>query len=346
MDAIQIQLVRQETSSTLQEAERQIKRWLASRGDPVVVNDREIDLKSALQRIHDHVAQSSTHNGGILVPLGVPAGDLETIGELEDAIEIVAFRKEFEERMSAMPTASLFERSQPSDTVDVLLEELRKAILRVRTRTKGIVIREIEDAELEDYFRLRYEVYKPLGFIPPACDAEVARMEVHYSDRWSFPLGAFHSGKLVGAARIVSESGNLNSYSDLIDDLVNQSDDAVLPKCVRLPGEPISPFDLLEPFPAFEEYYSDLVRRRVPKGEVSRVLVAGPYQRQGLGEVLVDSIVSSARDRGLQLLFLACQHMHQSFYARCGFRLIERMECEHFGSFHVAAVAMERCLTT
>ena len=131
----------------------------------------------------------------------------------------------------------------------------------------------------------------------------------------------------------------------MIQQLVNEKDDPTLRDSWKLPSVPTHPFDLLVPFDGFEEYYYKLVRKRIAKAELSRVIVVPSYRGQRLGEVIVDSAVSEARRRGLELLFLACQERHQKYYEQCGFRAISGMWCERFGSFPVAAIAMERWLS-
>lgn len=53
--------------------------------------------------------------------------------------------------------------------------------------------------------------------------------------------------------------------------------------------------------------------------EVSRVIVAPEHRGEGLGEVLVDSLLSLARLQRLQVLFLACHMNLQGFYERVAF---------------------------
>ena len=207
------------------------------------------------------------------------------------------------------------------------------------------MIREIRNSELDQYFRLRYEIYRPLGYIPPELDAADARWELHWSDRWSLPFGVFaRSGELVGCARLVSEYGLLNDYGDVIERILAEKRDPVLGKCWRLPAQPTYPFDLLTPFAEFERYYRKLVRQQVCKAEVSRVMRLPQWRGQRLGEVIVDSLVAEAARRQIHLLFLACREEHQGFYGRSGFTTIPEMRCDRFATFPVPAVAMQRWL--
>ena len=97
-------------------------------------------------------------------------------------------------------------------------------------------------------------------------------------------------------------------------------------------------------FPTFRHYYRDLVRTRTPKAEVSRVIVAPEHRGKGLGEVMVDSLVSYARVHQIRVLFLACIAEHRRFYERCGFRAIPDMECDEFVNVGVPAIGMQRRL--
>ena len=69
-------------------------------------------------------------------------------------------------------------------------------------------------------------------------------------------------------------------------------------------------------------------------------------RNQGLGEVIVDSLISLAKNMRIEVLFLACLKEHERFYERCGFRAIEGMQCERFVNVNVPAIAMERRLRT
>ena len=105
------------------------------------------------------------------------------------------------------------------------------------------------------------------------------------------------------------------------------------------------PFDILEAFDGFNEYYAQLVRNQLEVAEVSRVIVAAEYRSSGLGEVIVDSLVTMAQEREqLDLIFLACKKDHERFYQRCGFEALKGIESDHFVNQTTQSIAMVQCL--
>ena len=350
MGRLSVQLVCSRSGPGFLEAERRIKKWCYYQdrmpldlGSVVVERETRLDsaFDKARQLLHDEPC-----SGAVVVSLGFDEEELEPYEHVEESppIEVILFRLAFD-GPNPPPSASLLGHCRNAADPDSLFESLQKASIRLRIRQQGIVIREIGACELDQYFRLRYDVYQPKGYIPREVDAAAVGWELHYSDRWSLPLGAFdRDGQLIGCARLVWEFGCLNNYSDLIQRMVDEKDDPIVRRAWQLPDALTHPFDLLKPFDRFEEYYKELVRRQVLKAEVSRVIRLPRWRGHRLGEVIVDSLVSDAMQRGFQLLFLACEERHRDFYGRSGFRGIPGMWCERFAAYPVAAIAMDRWL--
>lgn len=344
---IRLQLIRKSPQSTLQEAERRIKKWLQQQTIEVDVAELETTPETACAKIQELVTKNSGQ-AGLLIPLGFEEDELASAGDLADLIEVVSFRLNFD-REPSPPNASLLNSAHAVTDMEHLDEALRKACIRLWAKLKGVRVREVRDDELDAYFRLRYEVYKPLNFIPPHLDAAESGWELRFSDRWSIPLGAFMQEDLIGCGRVVSVYGSVTNCEARITRLLEGRDDPVLARCWEIPRELPHPFDLLAPFSAFEDYYRELVMAKVRKAEVSRIIVKPEHRGEklrghGLGEVIVDSLITEVERRDLQLLFLACQERHAEFYARCGFTAIPGMKCDRFGDFPVPAIAMERWL--
>ena len=200
---------------------------------------------------------------------------------------------------------------------------------------------------MEAYLALRYQVYQAEKYIPPEHDSAATRLEVNFSDRWSFPMGAFSKeGRLMGCVRLVEEYGQDNEYKGIIERIILGRRDDALNRAWELRELPY-PFDLCQHFDRdqFAKYYRVLVQGNVSKAEISRVIVLPEHRGQGLGEVLVDTMISRVREqRNTDLLFLACKEVHRSLYERSGFRRIPDLVCEHFGQYGVRAIAMERRL--
>jgi predicted GNAT family N-acyltransferase len=351
MSATTVQLVLRKGDPFLREAELKIKQWWSQLPCCAanIVIERQARLDSAVERARQTVHADPTATA-VIVPLGFEDSELDACDDLDEEarIEVMCFRRGFDP--PPHPSASLLEHGRivigRYPELPLVLDKLR---LRLHFKEQQIQFRPIVDRELEQYFRLRYEVYKPLGYIPSELDAPRTGWELHWSDRWSAPFGAFTAeGKLIGCARLVSEQGGDNEFSTVIERLVDtkrhEQEYAILRKCSQPPMQFEHPFDLLAPFERFGDYYRTLVRNRVAKAEVSRVMRLPQARGQRLGEVIVDSVITAAARHPFQVLFLACRKEHGEFYEKCGFQPIRGMECDRFGTFPIPAIAMWRWL--
>jgi len=245
----------------------------------------------------------------------------------------------------AHPSASLLEAS-PFLAFGDPMPALRKSILRLHARSYAS-IRELETLDdLRAHFSLRYRVWKRLRYIQDDKHCPQSQWELDFTDRTAEPIGAFSAtGRLIGCARLVRGIGVENPHQvSLIDRLIEEKHDPCLRRNFQYPETIQHPYDILESFPRFRDYYKGLVKNGVPKAEVSRVIVKPGHRRAGLGEVVVDSLVSVASCLDVKVLFLACLRKHQRFYERCGFRTIPDLECDSFVNVRVPAIAMERWL--
>lgn len=102
------------------------------------------------------------------------------------------------------------------------------------------------------------------------------------------------------------------------------------------------PYDILDEFDGFRAYYRALIHPRyIPAGEVSRVVVDASNRGVGLGEILVDSLVTVASKKKLSVLFLACRASSETFYGTCGFRRVEGLESNKFIEIPEQSIVME-----
>jgi len=265
----------------------------------------------------------------------------------------------------ATPSASPMQE-EPSVSPNPLVGHLRKSLIKLRTR-QIVEIRpfEAKDAEqarreYEGYFALRYKIWSELGYIKPERNAERCRLEVDYTDRSAWAVGAFtRDGRLVGCARLVRELGKENPFAvGIIQHIINKRDDPILRANFQFPRELAHPYDVLESFEGFREWYCQRRRQNRPMGELSRVIVdsetdangASRFQKKGIGEALVDSISYWADRCDVHTLFLACLEKHRAFYERCGYRAVcetrggtqTMMRCDQFATVSVPAIAMYR----
>jgi predicted GNAT family N-acyltransferase len=304
----------------------------------------ERDIPEALRRLCEQLEAGSRVDAEILVVLGFNEEELRALRREAEAsqIEVICANLDWNYPSTLRPEASLDSGWNFGDERSIG-ESVRKAWLRGRVRRRGVRIRPIAPTagELATYFALRYRVYKEEAYIPLELDS-ATELEIHFSDRWATPIGAFTAdGELVACARVVEEYGEENLYRDAIDRLVRERGDPALTKAWRPPAFGY-PFDMCLYFRNFETYYRRLVQDRISKAEISRVIVRSDHRGQGLAEVLVDTTVSRARERKTELLFLACKKLHVRLYEKSGFRLLPELQCERFDQYRVEAVAMER----
>lgn len=288
---------------------------------------------------------SDTTTPSIFALIGYSADEAEDRARFADIphSELVFIERPRPE-LTPRKSASLL-RAKPQivhpDDLEIALD---KAILRLKMRHAGLTCQEIPESGLEEYFRLRYRVYKPLGYIRKDYDATTAQMELNYSDRWALPLGIYSGDALIACARLVSGFGELNDYMQYIDRVVQTQQDSTLRIAAQVPLTQEFTYDVLEEFPGLVGYYRQLVRGKVQKVELSRVIVDPACQGCGLGEVLVDTSLALAKSKHLSLMFLACLEKHKQFYERSGFKAIQGLESPNFGVIPGPAIVMEKNL--
>ena len=288
-----------------------------------------------------------TPRQSVLVTIGFPPAEIlakTSVPELAglDIINCPQKSRAWKHELADEPTASLLESSLFLNVLDPL-PVLRKILLRKRIQETLKVRELLTKEELRQYFSLRYQVWKQMNYLPAEQDCPESGCEVNFTDRTAYPLGAFNAdGSLMGCARLVFALGYDSPHLKLIEKCVADTGDAKLQKVFRYPGFLTHPFDILESFKGFGDYFQHLVKAKVRYAEVSRVIVAPEQRTQGLGEVLVDSLISLARKKQVKVLFLACNQKLQPFYERCGFKVMPGLSCDSFAGVNAPAIVMTR----
>jgi GNAT superfamily N-acetyltransferase len=216
-----------------------------------------------------------------------------------------------------------------------------------RVRNLGYTVREIVSPEdFREYFALRYDVWSSAGYIPRSRDASGARLELDHTDRTAVPIGAFTAdGRLAGCARLVHQLGvERPDTVRLIKEMIKKSGDPVLRQNFAYPRVLSHPFDILDAFPGFRDYYQRLVRERRSKAEVSRVIVHPDHRGHRLSQRLVDHLVDIAVGEGVNILFLACRPEIRHVYEASGFRIVPDLSAPRFEDIPIASIVMERRL--
>ena len=304
---------------------------------------KRFDLTSALNTAGENIEQS------ILVPIGYDEWEVRDslAQQAQEHLEVIIRppRKGQRNELNEIPSSSLLSGSHLVNVQDTL-PALHKACLK-RFFQKRVMIKSLNSVgDFEQYFQLRYKVWKEMGYLKPSRDSINTQWELDYTDRTSSPIGAFDAnGKMIACARLVFPSGKENYHVRLLEAMIAQTGDKILHSNFERRRFLTHPFDVLETFNGFNNYYARIARRGIRVAEVSRVIVDEIYRSFGLGEVLIDSLVSRAQEQGeLDQLFLACQEAHESFYQRCGFNKLEGIESDHFVNMEVQSITMTRSL--
>ena len=215
----------------------------------------------------------------------------------------------------------------PGFTPIQLQESLRECIRTVeycarpprRQFTSPVVVREIrERSEIEQAFRLRFEVYRVMGYFDERVEALAARMEVDASDERSAHLGAFveegGQSRLIGTSRIILAGIRRGPVGDLVRKIATE---------IALPRDRMSPLFLDLPI-----FQSQRVSKRLAaleqnhdtSGELSRVIVHRDYRGTGLSRLLIDASLLLAKNHRLDWVFLECLPRHARLYEGHGFQ--------------------------
>ena len=59
--------------------------------------------------------------------------------------------------------------------------------------------------------------------------------------------------------------------------------------------------------------------RMLPSGHIGRIAVLSSYRGQGIGKILIDQLITMAKEAGLGVIYLNSQMNAKSFYQRFGF---------------------------
>jgi len=305
--------------------------------------EKHFNLTSALNASR----QENDHNS-ILIPIGfqpqVVNKELDYSERKSMEIIIRPPRPNYGRELDHTPHSS-FLSDTCTITVQNTLPAIHKSILR-KHFSKIISVRKLQsESDFKQYFTLRYRIWSEIGYLSDNKKCTKSQFELDYTDRTALPIGIFNENqKMIACARLVFPSGRESHHVPLIKRMIEASGDPQLLSNFAYPKILRHPFDLLECFYGFNDFFAKLVRSRIRNAEISRVIVDPNYRHSGLGEVLVDSLISMAKQEQVQLLFLACKTEHASFYKQCGFNIIEGIESDSFANINQQSIAMSNKL--
>jgi len=213
----------------------------------------------------------------------------------------------------------------------------RKADSPVATHdTATCEIRVLDSAaELIEAYRLRYEVYGPLGYIKTP---NRSRLEIDEYDASALPFGAFDpaTGLMVGTLRLIMVDEQPD-HRELVHSIVAEIGDPAL--TARATG--IRPH-------ALPSIVSDEFDRQIdlfnpddyPVHELSRAIVRPRFRGAGVSRGLMEFGIAHAARSGPAVLAGGCIAEHLPMYARYGYSSLPDLGLEHFDSVDQTAHAM------
>ena len=329
---------------------RQVREWSVE-GTPTQCRDLISEIRHAKHIDKALSAVGSKPDHAILVVSGISYENLKTeISEdLLGSLEMILKGDENISGVEDFPTSSVIPKSKIIITKNIVAA-LRKKLLRTWALSLA-EIRQIESTQdLEEYFAFRFLEWDRRGFIPAERRSANARLEIESTDRTATPVGMYESRKdasrLIGCVRLVRESGEENpSYVRAVQQLIRRKRDPVLREAFALTPSPPLPFDILEEFPEFEDYYAATVRGSKRVAEISRVIVDPDWRKSRVGEVLVDTAISMANQESIHILFLACSRNLKEYYSLCGFEELKGVWSEKFLNINVPSIVMQRIVS-
>ncbi|MCE9546596.1 MAG: GNAT family N-acetyltransferase [Planctomycetia bacterium] len=192
----------------------------------------------------------------------------------------------------------------------------------------GLKIRAINSqAELRDAFKLRYAVYRVMGYLSEdAMDIEQL-MELDGCDCWSNHFGAFvaqpdGSQTLVGTARLIMT----RNYDDRYKHWTNSSATTYSLKKLleRRKSELVNfrlPIFLTLPL---NDEMTKAFKSIWPWAELSRVIVAPEYRGAEIGRSIIEFAVSEADRLNTESVLLECLELHRPMYEKMEFQPLGR----------------------
>lgn len=223
---------------------------------------------------------------------------------------------------------------------------LRKAVLKRTAKNLGQMRIIATQPELSRYFKLRFEVWNAMGYIPENSALLQEKWEIDRFDRFSIPIGLFDSDKdLIACARLVQAFGKERAQQiNAIKQCLDNAGKPAAADAFSLTGKVEQPFDILCEFKGFWEYYRTFVKENIDVAEVSRIIVTPSKRGLGLAEALVDSLISVAKVQDIDVLLLACRESLQALYQKCGFKAVPNLVSGQFLNIRERSVVMKRTL--
>lgn len=310
----------------------------------VVVED--VPLEGAAGRIEKAYRFTRAATGVVLVSDGLTSDDPPGLMLSADGKELL---DRFGERLYAtVALAASRHRVTDVDRVlplgagaDDLVAATRRCLARLAyfvrpvppdART-AVEVRPIDKLfEMDQYFRLRHQVYSTMCYLSRLIEDETGGLEVDWCDTQAVHFGAFARldgyEALVGTARLILTCRPGGVQPDLVAELIRANpvirlevEDGVLGTRLPVFQSQLAPAAGADAGRrVLADLFDRVMRDDAVVGEVSRVIVVPEYRGRGLSRELTAAAVRAAADRAVSDLLLECLRQHTPVYAGVGFR--------------------------
>jgi len=169
--------------------------------------------------------------------------------------------------------------------------------------------------ELISSYRLRYDMYCALGYVPANRDG----IEIDEHDRYAIPLGVLEDvdRPLVGTVRLVTRRRQ-RAYAPLVDEIVAAlADPAARRRAGRTPTD-LPSIDSALVSAKLSAYNAD----DRPVVELSRTIVTQREQGRGISRDLLEVGLRFAKTLGEPIVIGACLAEHVAMYEKYGYRVL------------------------
>ena len=192
-----------------------------------------------------------------------------------------------------------------------------------RERPAGLDVRPIRtQGELLEAFKLRYRVYRVMGYLEQEYIDTAYQIELHWCDTISVHFGAFvpnppSAPKLVATARLILTRDE--------DPTVAEWTRTIARSCHQLATLNTQQIELAQfRLPVFHtlrlnEEMREAAISPYPWAELSRVVVAPAWRGCGLSRDLIKRAIDRADQMNVERILLECLETHKDMYERVGF---------------------------
>ena len=197
---------------------------------------------------------------------------------------------------------------------------------------KTFILKSILDEDnLRQYFRIRYQVYVRMKYV----DTNEDRLDI---DSWDFSSKFFaafekESNKLVGTLRFIYKDlkcDGCNVVSEITKTLKDQKFKAMSNLCE---------FPLMQAF-NIDDFLESCYLQKRKVVEVGRLTVLPRYWKHGLASVLAEFAVSHAYQNKLDDCIIAVHPRHARMYESLGFKFLPNTKEVVYPGINNAAIAM------